>query len=139
MAVASLKEIRISALPSFFPTKTAFFWSTSRTAGSDDVIFKYGDLVRFAVVFIPFRPMTVYGWVSPTVRTTGFFGSSHTAFQLIPATATLMTNVITYPKSCRDLRIRALSIWVEFYCQRIPAASSGGRNGTDVVWAAAKQ
>lgn len=104
IAVASLKEIRISTWPVFLPIKTEFFWSISKVFLSDEVIVRYGDFVRLALLSAPSRPMTVYGCISPTVSITGVRGSSQTAFQLIPAAAIPMNREI-HAMRCRSLCI----------------------------------
>src|SRR5258708_7181680 len=105
MLVASLNEIRISAWPSFLPIRTAFFWSTSTMPGLEEVIFRYWDFVNSAFTSAPFRPITVYGCISPTVRTMGVRGSSQTAFQLIPEKAIPVNSPVAKMKSCRRLLI----------------------------------
>src|SRR5260370_24896547 len=97
--------MRICAWPSFLPIRTACVWSPCTMAGSEEVILKYWDFVNSAFTSAPFRPITVYGCVSPTVRTTGVRGSSQTAFQLIPEKATPVNSPIAKAKSCRRLLI----------------------------------
>src|SRR5260370_12492679 len=90
--------MRICAWPSFLAIRPAFLWSTSTMPGSEEVIFRYWDFVNSAFTSAPFRPITVYGCVSPTVRTTGVRGSSQTAFHLIPEMAIPRNNQVEKPK-----------------------------------------